>query len=153
MAAYAQTADIAAEFKKVTFNGVSTATTNLTDTAVQGFCDQTSALIDGKIGKIYLTPATGTTTLLILKAITIGIVAARIRKILEVKTGNPEPDQGPKDDSIPFWKMVEQIVKRELLLPDAALVGSAGGVGSYTQANSVQPTFRRGTTSRGVRQW
>lgn len=138
--AYCTNTDISSEFKDITFS----ATTAVTDTEVDDFIDQMSSLIDSFISNRYETPVTGPISLLILKFICILLVKSRILSILSVKTPQDKTKQDP--DGPTLWdralKMLEQLKKGQLILPDADGPGSfEGGMSSFLMNEDIDYTF------------
>jgi phage gp36-like protein len=145
--AYSTTAQVASEFKDITFN----ATSAVTDTEVDRFIEEADAEIDGRVGKRYEVPVTGTASLKILRTISIGIVADRIRDILELKNPTmPELEQGirPKSSAAKARKMLEQISKGDLLLSDATLANAHMGMKSFAVDEGLEYEYQS-----GVPQW
>ncbi len=139
--AYCSDTDVASEFKDITFSSG----TAVTDTEVDGFIDEMSALIDTYLSNRYEVPViTGTTSLLLLKFICILLVKSRILSILSVKTPQDKTKQDP--DGPTLWdrmiKLLEQIRKGTLPLPDATVLPTAGGMYSFLMNQDVEYTFR-----------
>lgn len=140
--AYCTNAQVSSEFKGITFS----ASSSITDTEVDRFIEEADAEIDGKVSQVYTTPITGTVSLIIVRTISIWLVKDRINKILAVKTGNDEDNQsGEESLGSRARQMLNDIVDRKLDLPDATLVTASDGVKDYNYANSIEPTFKRGT--------
>lgn len=141
---YCALADVQAEFKSITFSS----TTAVTDTEVNGFIDDSSAVMDSRLALRYQTPVTGAVSLSVLKVICSQMVAERIRKIIAVKTGNKDTDQAagsaPKPKNTPE-DMLQMIVDGTMMLVDANLIQASNGIKSYTYTNNVTPKFQRGT--------
>ncbi len=136
--AYAVYGDIASEFKQGSF----TASSIVTSTQVTQFITEASAYMDGRISNKYSTPITGTASLIILKTICIMIVADRVRKILEVKTGDSNKDSNAsKGEKGQAEKMLDMIVKGDLPFLDSTLASSDDGSKGYTYDNSVATSF------------
>lgn len=137
--AYSTNADVINEFKKLdTTNGV------ITTAKIDEWIEQADAYIDGRIGKLYQVPVTGTKSLLILKEISIGFVAQRVARILEVKSITPKGDQYiPKDLIKKAESRLTMIVNRELILSDASEKSTHGGVKSYSSENTVKRVFNQ----------
>lgn len=149
--AYSTNADIASEFKDITFS----ATTKVTDTEVDGFIAQTDQEINGIIGVKYRVPITDVTALELLKSISISIVAARVASILRVKTPSPDPNQDSKGEKGEIWgrKMLDKISKGKVLLLDATgdeieLATTHDGIRSFNVDTDQQYTFKK-----NVDQW
>lgn len=141
--AYSINADVVNEFKSLDTSG------RISKTKIDTWIGQADAYINGRIGLIYSTPVTATESLLILKEISIGLVAQRVAKILETKSITPQGDQAiPKDLIVLAEARLKMIVERKLVLPGADKVSSNDGVSSYTGSNDVQRAFKQ-----GVDQW
>lgn len=150
---YAVYTDIQSEFKSIDFTASNSV---LSTTEVTEFITQEEALLDGEVSQIYEIPVTGTQAISIMKLMTILMVKARIVDILVVKTGTSSPDQGSSGDALRTRckDLLEKIMKKVILLPEATLLSSSGGVKSYTVDNDLTPLFEREDTSSGVpSQW
>lgn len=136
--AYSTESQVEGEFKNIDF----TSTTAVTSDDITRFIAEADALIDAKVGLKYAVPITGAASLLIMRYCSIQIVADRVRKILEVKTGESDKDQDEKENE---FKNAESIINRiskgELVLSDATLANSHDGIKDYVYANSIEPDF------------
>lgn len=138
---YATEAEISSEFKNVEFS----ATTSVKTAEVTRFLAEASALIDAKVGMRYVTPVTNASDLLILKTICIDIVTARIKRILDVKTGKTETEQGVKGSvEGAALKMLSEISNGNLPLQNSELINESSGVYSYAASNGLEHTFKKG---------
>lgn len=134
--AYSTNSDVTNEFKSFDTSG------KITTAKIDEWIGQADAYIDGRVGTVYTTPVTGTNSLKILKEISIGLVAQRISRVLEVKSITPKGDQYiPKDLIKKAEKRLDMIVKRELLLSDAKERSTHNGVKSYSKDNTVNRVF------------
>lgn len=141
--AYSINADVINEFKSLDTSGI------ISKTKIDTWIGQADAYINGRIGLIYVTPVTATNSLLILKEISIGLVAQRVARILQTKSITPQGDQDvPKDLIVMAESRLKMIVDRKLILSDADKVSSSDGVASYTGSNDVKRAFKQ-----GVDQW
>jgi hypothetical protein len=138
--AYSLNTDVINEFKSIdTTNGI------ITTAKITQWISEADAYIDGRICGIYTTPVTGTNSLLILKTISIGIVAQRIAYILETKSITPKGDQYiPKNLIKEAEDKLKMIVERKLILSDATLATAHSGVRSYSSDNTVNRVFKQG---------
>ncbi len=140
--AYCSYVDVIAEFKSLDTSSTGAVITN---GKITSLIAQSDAFINGRVGKVYTTPVTGTEALLILKKISIGLTAERISNILKLKGPVPEGNQLMQKDLIKEAREdLSMIVKGDLLLIDAAKISSTGGVASYTGENDVRRTFKQG---------
>lgn len=137
--AYCTSTDVASEFKNITFS----ASTAVTSTEVDGFIAQADAEIDGVVGLRYEVPVTGASSLLIVKQISIKLVAGRIKKILEVKTSTEEVNQEAQSPNLiaEARDMLDKIVKGTLLLSDATVLSSTGGFKSFAVDEDLDYEF------------
>lgn len=136
--AYSTTAQVASEFKNITFD----ANSAVTDTEVSAIIDQTDAEIDARIGVKYVVPVTGASSLLLLRTISIYITAARVSKIIEVKTGEADKEQPRRiEERNAALKMIKDIIDGNILLSDATEKTTHGGVRLYTYENDIEATF------------
>lgn len=143
--AYATKEDVAKEFVNITFDS----TGKVKDTDVDSWIAEEEAFANGKIGLKYVTPVTGTESLLIMKKITVMLVAHKVRFKLDVKTINEQLDQGGITDlRSQAIKMLEKISLGKHLLPDAALRSTNDGVSSFTVKAGEKNFFKK-----GVDQW
>jgi hypothetical protein len=143
--AYCVVADVQTEFKAVTFSN----STAITTAQVGAFITQADAFINSRIGLIYQTPIVSGDGLEVLKEISIKLVSHRIKKILEVKTGGTQADQGEvANDRKEALEMLKQIVDKEIVLDGAQQLGSDLGIQSYANENNEEYTFKK-----GVNQW
>jgi hypothetical protein len=135
--AYCTNSDVVNEFKSL-----NTTDGKITTTKIDTWIAQADAYINGRIGNVYTTPITGAESLLIIKEISIGLVAQRISRILDTKAISPKGDQYiPKDLIEKAEKRLDMIVNRQMVLSDATLKTTHGGVSSYTSDNTVDRTF------------
>ena len=135
--AYSTNSNVKDEFKSIdTTNGL------ITTTKIDDWIDQADEYIDGRIGLVYETPVSGVKSLKILKQISIGFVAQRIAYVLETKSITPKGDQYiPKNLIEQSEKRLQMVVDKQLLLSDATLKSTHGGVKSYSNDNTVTRNF------------
>lgn len=139
--AYCINTDVQNEFKSLPVG----ATGILTTDKIDGFIAQADAYIDGRLSTVYQTPITGSNSLLIVKQISIDLVAQRIAHIMEVKGITPKGDQYiPKNLGEKAENRLDMIVEKKILLSDATEVSTTGGVSSYTSENCVTRSFKQG---------
>lgn len=146
--AYCTNEDVTNEFKSIdTTNGL------ITTSKIDEWISQADAYINGRLAGIYETPITGANSLLILKTISIGFVAQRIARILQVKSTTPKGDQYiPKDLIKEAKDTLVLIVNKAIILTDATSATTNGGVSSYTSDNPCSPDTQR-VFRQGVEQW
>ena len=142
MATYALSADVANEFRKITFDGSS----DITDTRVQGFLDEAEAEINTALAVVYVTPITGTISLLIVKRIEIAIVAARVAAIIDLKRSSSQDKNIQQEFNKSGFaraarKSLEGLKNRITTLTDAELLNSDFGMSSETLDLQVEPVF------------
>jgi len=133
--AYCSASNVTNEFKSITFDS----NTPVTSSDIAEFIAQIDAYIDGKLYFRYTTPITGANSLLILKSISTYLVASRVSKILELKTGETDKnqlviDKNKKDAT----NMLKEIFDGSLVLSDATLRSANCGVYGYTYDNDVE---------------
>jgi len=139
---YALPADVANEFRNITFDG----TSDITDVRVQGFLDETEAEINTSLAVVYITPITGTQALLVVKRIEIAIVAARVAAIIDLKR-SPSQDKNIQQEfnkagfARAARKSLENLKNRITTLTDAELLNSDFGMSSETLDLQVEPVF------------
>jgi hypothetical protein len=149
---YCTTDQVAEEFKDLTFGDGSSGSSPITSDRVDRFCQEASAYIDGRIGLLYTTPVSSTTSpnsYLILQQIAALLVGRRLKPILKVQSAAPTNSQeGKAASELDPDKMLQEIVDQKTLLADAVSRDSTGGVNSFAAGNGVVHTFKRDT-----RQW
>jgi phage gp36-like protein len=140
--AYCTSDQVQGEFKKLRAD--STSPIDLTE--IDRFIEEADAIIDSYLSKRYETPVTGATSLIIVRNISIMIVAQRIKDILRVKTGDePTSQDGRGNLNDRAMKMLKDIVDRNIDLPDATATDTDEGVQSYVSSNEVPFIFERET--------
>ncbi len=139
--AYCTEAEVASEFKDVTFS----TTTAVTTADVTRFIEEADAEINGRVGLIYQTPIVSTEGVKVTRLISIGIVSRRIKTILAVKTGSEKADQGSAENADTFRRMLTMIVKGEMILAGAVKLSTGDGVQSYNSSSAgIENTFKKG---------
>lgn len=139
--AYAADTDIQAEFKSITFSGnASVSTADVTE-----FISQEEAALNAAVSTVYATPITSTNGVKIMKLMTTLMVKARIMDILPVKTGNADVEQGNPADALRerVGDMLKRILNKTLLLADATLSETSGGVKDYNSSNDIEQKWQR----------
>lgn len=144
--AYCTVDHVAGEFKSVSFS----TTTAITTSEVERFIAEEDAYINSRLSKRYETPITGAEALLIVRKISIGLVAGRVQRIMKVKTAEEPTNQDGQslDLGAGAKKMLEMIVNDEMRLPDNDLATTHQGIQSFNVDESVEPVFEQ-----GVDQW
>lgn len=136
--AYSTNALVASEFKSITFS----TDTKIKSSEVDQWITEADEYIDARIGLVYSTPVTATKSLEVLKTISIGLVAQRVSRAMEIKSITPTGDQYiPKDLILEAKERLQMIVDRKLLLSDATEITTHGGVSSYSNDNTVTRKF------------
>lgn len=136
---YSTVDDVIAEFKGISF----TIDDPVTDTTVEDFIEQADAYIDANINSRYVVPVTGTTSLIILKTISVWLVADRISRILQVKTKTEETQTAEKSLKQMADDLLKQISNGILDLIDATLQSSGAGFRSYANDEDLKYTFKK----------
>jgi len=137
--AYSINTDIQAEFKNLTYSS-----NGITSAEVDEYIAQEDAYIDGIVGRKYNTPITGTNSLKIVKTISVQLVAARVKRILAVKTGIPETEQDSSSGLQGMaLKKLDEIAEGRLLLSDADLARASDGVNSFAVSDDLSHIFKR----------
>lgn len=137
--AYSTRTQVEGEFKSVAFSS----TTEPTDTEINRFIEEADAEIDSIIGVKYSTPVTDATGIILLRRISIAIVAERVKEILAVKLGKKELEQQSVGElsATRARSMLDKIAQGKMKLGGAALASSHDGVKSYVSSNSVPHNF------------
>lgn len=129
------------------FNGVVAfdSTSSPTDTTVDRWRAEADRLIDAKVGLRYDTPISDETDLILIRQIAIMLVSARVRRRLN-RTGPDNETAKVKvtDTHDQAMKMLDQIVKGLMDLPESSLKSSETGVSSYTGTLDEPHTFQKG---------
>jgi hypothetical protein len=157
MAAYASVQNVQEEFKNTTFSS----TSQPTDTRVTRYIQEEEAIINAKVGMIYTAPVDATASPLstiILRKISISMVSRRVKEILEVQSESTDTNQAAKKDSTkPPEELLQEIVDRVLVLPDAVLLSTTNGATSYDSASAdcnAKFKFKKGSGRYGgPNQW
>lgn len=146
--AYATKTEIEADFKDMEF----VAGKNVTDTDVTQFIVESDALINSYVGTVYQVPVSSGEGLQLLKLLTRSLVAARIKKLLEVKQ---EKATDANQNVLSVLLSVDKVMKilNDIKKKDAALIGATllVGTGSFynnNNSNSVSPVIKK-----DERQW
>lgn len=139
--AYATVANVTSEFKNITFSVSSPVTT----AEVERFIEEADAHIEGVLSQKYVTPITGTTSLIIVRQISIWLVVQRVKDILAVKSGNQSAnqEQGERLDNL-AKDMLKDIIDENILLSDATLLDNSDGAFDYNSNNNITQTFKAG---------
>lgn len=138
--AYCTNADVAKEFKGVTF---ASSGTTISDSTVDGFISEADAEIDGVLSRRYTVPITGTTALKIVKSISIKLVAQRVKDILDVQTGRSEDQQDVRSDSAKVAReTLQSIIENKMTLVDAPLATSHDGVKDFVTGDGYARKFK-----------
>jgi phage gp36-like protein len=140
--AYCTVTDISSRFKSLLISS----DTAVTTTEVEGFIDQYSALIDGRIGKRYVTPVDPSDSPIstaILQLICIWFVVAEVEPIVGQA---PVKDSKGESRQKTFHEMAEDALAKiesgQTMLPDAEAV-SSNTLSSYNVTNSVEAVFQK----------
>ena len=115
------------------FNGVSFgATSNPTATTVDRWIEEADAVINSKVGLRYTTPISDANDLIVIRQISIMLVAARVRRRLN-RTGPDGETSKVKvsDTHDQAMKMLDSIVKGLTDLPGSTPKDSKLGVSSF----------------------
>ena len=141
--AYAVRADIASEFKRISFTGSNPA---VSEAEVDEFIVQAEAIINSAIRDEYALPITDTEAISVLKKITIDFVAYRVDKILKIKdikatTGDMKQGGGRYQCYMDAQKLLKKIATGELPLGEALRNDAASPLDSYNTSNHYEPCF------------
>lgn len=140
--AYSVYGDVSSEFKGMAFG----ASTTPTSTEVTEFIAQADAEIDARLGVKYVTPISGTKSLVICKILSIKISAQRVRDVIAVKSGNKEVDsEAGTNSKKEALAMINDILNDRLLLSDATSNSSQDGFASFNVDNNEEFEMKKGT--------
>jgi len=141
--AYTNKNEIQADFKDITFDNES----NVKSSDVTQFIVEADALINAYVGKVYAVPVTTGDGKNLLKLCSRSLVAARIKRILEVKQEkNVDPNQnvvGVLLSPSQVMKILKDIQDKNIALEGATPLASGGGFYSSNSANSVEPVIKK----------
>lgn len=144
---YSALSDIQGEFKSLTFS----ASTTPNQTQVTAFITEADAEIDAVLGTKYAVPITDVDDLKLIRNISIGLVAGRVKNIIAVKTGQAEANQGKVSDGDSLIKAARDKLKAlrlgEMVLAGSSLLTSHDGVRSGNVNNDVSAVFQKGVDS------
>ena len=145
--AYVTSAEIASEFKNLSF-GTNNA---VTSDEVDEFISQEEGVINLVISNRYEVPVTGAESVKILKRITSAFVAYRVAKILDLKKDVPIPEKLVAQDLsdgafyLTAKKQLDNIRDGKIVLQDAEAKSLGQGVESYNKTNVVDSIWKRDT--------
>ncbi len=148
--AYATNAQVASEFKSITFSSSST----VTNTEVDRFIDEADAEINSVISGKYVVPIVqvdSPESFKIVRMISIWLVADRVRQIMQVKPisfSNVEQGTRPSNSAAAARKLLEKIRTGGIELDDAELASINQGFRSFSIDDDLEHTFKK-----GVDQW
>lgn len=144
--AYTTYSEIEADFKDTTFT--TTSMVKLAD--VTQFIVEADALINAYIGTVYSVPVASGDGLNLLKLLSRSLVAARIKRILEVKQ---EKSQDANQNVLgvllspsKVMEILKDIQEQKMALAGAELLVSGGGFYSANENNDVEPVVEKDTT-------
>jgi hypothetical protein len=141
---YCADSDVIGEFKSLTV----TATSVVTTAKLAEWIAQASAEIDGRLSTKYVVPITGTNSLSIMKNICTWLVADRASKVMELQATAPiqsdvkviKVGTGTAKDA---RCMLEDIMENRLVLVDATLKSTSGGIQSRNVSCNQRHQFKR----------
>lgn len=137
--AYCTYQEVVSEFKSL---DVEKPGAVVTSDLINSWIAQADAYINARLNTLYVTPITDADDLLLIKQVTIGIVAQRIAYKMEVKGISANGDQYiPKDKIRESKEILEMLIKREMILSGTNRATSHAGVSSYTEENSTERVF------------
>jgi hypothetical protein len=143
--AYSTVSEIESDFKDLTF----TTTSNVKTADVTQFIVEADALINAYVGTVYTVPLTAGEGLSLLKLLCRSLVAARVKRIMEVKQDkNTDPNQaviGVLLSPSQVMKILTDIQASVLKLDGGELLSSSGGFYSANDTNDVSPTIEKDT--------
>lgn len=122
-----------------------TAETLPSSTKVAEIMAEEEAKVDAKIGMKYSVPVAAAASLLIVRRISLALIAERVREIIEVRGAGDKTDQKPGTSSADrARKELSDIEDGDLPLTGETLLSSTDGVRSYAVAHSKEPVFEKG---------
>lgn len=144
--AYSSVAQVEAEFKDVIFS----TSTAVTDTDVTRFIEEADAEINARLSTRFNTPVASGDGLIILRKISILLVAARIKDILQVKMADKGVEQDTRGGAMraEAKRILDMIMSNQMNLPGAVLTFANEGVRSFCVDAGIVHNFQR-----DVKQW
>lgn len=147
-------AEVASEFKAITF----TSSTTVTDTEVTRFITEAEEEINSRLNRRYVVPVTeagSPLSFILLRQICIWLVADRVREIMEMKMV-PTPDLRQEMKALDAGKRARaqlvEIVAGKMILRDVELATTHDGVKSFAVDEGLENHFKKGTAP-GDLQW
>lgn len=141
---YCAEADVKNEFRSLAVASGSV----ITSEKIAEWISQATAEIDGRLSTKYVVPVTGESSLAILKNICTWLVSDRVAKIMELHASPPmqgdvkvvKVGTGTAKDA---RAMLEDIMNNKIVLIDATLKSSSGGIQSRNVSCNQQHQFKR----------
>lgn len=139
--AYSTEEEVRQEFK----NLQATVNTALTPAVITRFITEADGEIDAVLATRYQVPVAAAECAALLRTISIGLTAGRMKRILEVKGGNEATDQIAKAEELrkEARELLRGIQKQEMALLGATPVTSHQGVSSFNVGAGVCHIFKR----------
>ena len=143
--AYATKELIEADFKEMTFSD----TTNVKSADVTQFIVEADALIDAFVGKAYVVPVTAGGGLELLKLLSRSLVAARIKRLMEVVQAKAT-DGNQNILSVLLSKtdvmdILKKLAEKSMALEGATPLISGGGFFNKNKSCGVKPVMKKDT--------
>lgn len=141
---YCSVDDVKEEFKDLPLDSG----TSLKKKQIEKFIEQASTHIDAKLAVKYTVPITGEASKIIVQQIATWLVAGRVKDILQVKTTTTEINQDVREDDLAYRanKMLADIVKGVLPLPDQTAATSDDGLSSFNVSSGQEHFFKKNET-------
>lgn len=141
---YCTATHVQEEFKALDFSTVDGA---MTTAKVERFIEEAGAVINSRLASRFTTPITGTEALIVMRVIAIGLVAERVKSILEIQGLEESKEQQAKIDTLArdARSMLKALSEGTATLTDAVGKSTSQGFRSYNVDEGVEPVFEKDT--------
>jgi hypothetical protein len=131
---YSTTDDVKGLFQGISFGSG----TKIPSSEVETWIDDADKLIDGYLKGSYSVPVTGAGSLAIVKQISMRLAGHQVERRLTIDSGSSDFDKTRKKDlRAEAMDMLNDIVKKKLVLPDASKSLANGGAQSYASVSTT----------------
>lgn len=139
--AYCTTSDIQSEFKTLELGS----STKVTTSEVSEWITQADNKIDSRLSQIITTPvavATSPNFFSICKRLSIYIVAERVKRVLNIKTGDDKTSKEKEVNlEVQAIEELDKIISERNLLDAVRVTSNSYGISDYNATNDITPTF------------
>jgi phage gp36-like protein len=137
--AYCTVTEVRQEFKSLPVSG----TTAIIESTIERFIAEADAEIDGRLGTKFAVPITAEASLPLIRRISIGLVAERIKSVLEMKGPIQAAEQAVKieNSAREARALLKEILEGKIYLSGATASPTHGGIQSYNVDEEIEPVF------------